>query len=283
MLVKRKPPIDLDPYVHALWTTSETEARTDPTARERVLPDGGMHLVFVLSGEPLAIYRDANDAIGRGVGPAVIGGARSTAYVRNARGRASTVGVQFRPGAAARILGIDVDELGEAHTSLHEVWGRAATELQERLAESRSPEARLAEIEAALRRRIELARTPRPWLADALNRLARGERVGDVAREAGCSHRHFVDSFRRSVGVTPKVHARVKRLERALDFAQARRVRSWSQIAFAAGYSDQSHLNREFRQISGMTPSEYGALVPLGSRHVPLASVSVSRSDSSKT
>ena len=31
----------------------------------------------------------------------------------------------------------------------------------------------------------------------------------------------------------------------------------WAEIAFAAGYADQPHLNREFRELAGTTPSEF--------------------------
>jgi AraC family transcriptional regulator len=37
------------------------------------------------------------------------------------------------------------------------------------------------------------------------------------------------------------------------------------EIAYAAGYCDQSHLNREFRALAGTTPSDFIArLTPAG-------------------
>ena len=49
------------------------------------------------------------------------------------------------------------------------------------------------------------------------------------------------------------LHCRVKRAKELLADAKM----SQSQIAFAAGFSDQSHYTRWFRQICGLTPGGY--------------------------
>jgi len=39
----------------------------------------------------------------------------------------------------------------------------------------------------------------------------------------------------------------------------------WGEVAHAAGYADQSHLNREFRALAGTTPSDFvRRLIPEG-------------------
>ena len=44
----------------------------------------------------------------------------------------------------------------------------------------------------------------------------------------------------------------------------------WSEIAYRHGYADQSHFNREFREFSGLTPSQYLARPGQGAKHAEL-------------
>jgi transcriptional regulator of acetoin/glycerol metabolism/AraC-like DNA-binding protein len=77
-----------------------------------------------------------------------------------------------------------------------------------------------------------------------------------LAGIAGVSIHHFARGFKRSVGVTPHHYLMQKRVERAQDLL-ARTDLSMSEIAYAGGFSDQSHLARHFRQMLGVTPGQF--------------------------
>jgi transcriptional regulator of acetoin/glycerol metabolism/AraC-like DNA-binding protein len=76
-----------------------------------------------------------------------------------------------------------------------------------------------------------------------------------LAGIAGLSVFHFAREFKRTAGVTPHYYLLKKRVERAKTLL-SRSDLSLSEIAFASGFSDQSHLTRRFRQILGATPGE---------------------------
>jgi len=78
----------------------------------------------------------------------------------------------------------------------------------------------------------------------------------ELAAAAGVSVSHFAREFKHSVGVTPHYYIVQRRVERAQAML-ARTDLSVAEIALAAGYSDQSHLTRQFRQILGMTPRSF--------------------------
>jgi AraC-like DNA-binding protein len=85
-----------------------------------------------------------------------------------------------------------------------------------------------------------------------------GERMqlAELAAVAGLSVHHFAREFKHSTGATPHSYLTRRRVERAREML-ARTSSSLSEIALAAGFSDQSHLARHFRQFFGTTPGEF--------------------------
>jgi AraC-like DNA-binding protein len=80
--------------------------------------------------------------------------------------------------------------------------------------------------------------------------------LAELAGIAGLSVFHFARQFKQSAGVTPHHYLVQRRVERAQDML-SRTDLSLSEIALAAGFSDQSHLARHFRQMLGTTPGEF--------------------------
>jgi AraC-like DNA-binding protein len=73
---------------------------------------------------------------------------------------------------------------------------------------------------------------------------------------AGLSVFHFARQFKQSVGVSPHHYLVGKRIERAKELLAGTNL-SLSEIAFATGFSDQSHLTRHFRQMIGLAPGQF--------------------------
>ncbi|HVJ92703.1 MAG TPA: AraC family transcriptional regulator, partial [Labilithrix sp.] len=278
MLLTRAPTAKLRPFVQSLWAIDTRKDSLSPRARsiklERVLPTGAMHLVVRLSPAPLVLFDDASGARSHAVAHSVIGGARSTFYVRSISEPVHSVGVQLRPGAAAPLLGVPANELAETHTPLDDVWGQRAALTRERLATARSLAAQLDILEDLLVSQLTQG-TKRdtaeihPAVAEALVLFEAGAPVAEAVRRSGYSHRTFLTLFQRSVGLSPKVFARIRRFQRALDRLTRERPRLVD-LAADAGYADQAHLTREFTELAGMTPAEHRALDLVASNHVPI-------------
>jgi AraC family transcriptional regulator len=104
-----------------------------------------------------------------------------------------------------------------------------------------------------------------PWLRSARELLH--ERVPDVpgsltelAAEVGVHPAHLARCFRREYGQTVGEYARALRLEWAAE-QLALDDASLAEIALRAGFADQSHFTRSFRQHAGVTPGRYRELV----------------------
>ncbi|QJB58292.1 AraC family transcriptional regulator [Pseudodesulfovibrio sp. zrk46] len=76
-----------------------------------------------------------------------------------------------------------------------------------------------------------------------------------LAEVCGCSTCHLIRLFRREVGMTPHAYLMERRLAHTRDLLLGKD--SLSAIALAAGFADQSHMTRRFRQRFGLTPGYY--------------------------
>jgi AraC-like DNA-binding protein len=267
----RPPRPTLRPFIQSVWAIDEAGViRPDRPVREHVVPTGAMHLVFRLSNDALRLYDNDEDGEGRVVSTAVVGGARARFYIRDISTPLCSVGAQLRPGAARLLFGAHAGELAGRHTALEDLWGGRVASMRDRLGEAASLEARLDALEQLLAERLPAVHGLHPAVARALEQLVTATNVHDVVRSSGYSHRRFIELFVHAVGLTPKVYSRVHRFQRALHRARVPGSDSWASVAAAAGYSDQSHFNREFRDCVGITPTDYRDLAPQFVHHVPV-------------
>jgi AraC-like DNA-binding protein len=86
-------------------------------------------------------------------------------------------------------------------------------------------------------------------------------RVENLANLANLSVCYFVRAFKQSVGVTPHDYLIRRRVERTMELL-SRTDMPLSEIALAAGFADQSHCARRFRQHVGMSPRDYRWAMP---------------------
>jgi AraC-like DNA-binding protein len=275
-VVRRAPAPPLRPFVSLLWAMDDAgpgfAPAPEPGARlERVLPTGAMHLVFRLAA-PLRVFASVDGSSPSDLGYAVVGGARTSFYVRDVSGPSRSVGAMLRPGAAALLFGGSAAELAGTHTALGALWGSDAARALERLQEARTPEQRLEILEAILAARLPRVRGLHPAVAMALERVAEMPRVAELVRASGYSHRRFVELFEDAVGLTPKRYARVLRLQRVLRRLASAPAVPLAELALGGGYGDQSHLSREVLEMTGLSPARYRALGPVEPNHVPVPS-----------
>ena len=171
-------------------------------------------------------------------------------------GRQTGVQLALTPSGSRALLGVPAAELAGRLVDLREV-DPALRHLPEQLAGS-PPERRSAVVVAslleALRRHDHTA--PRPEVGRSLALLTRGAGVQQVADDVGYSRRHLRDLVVSESGVSPQQLRRLARFERSHRLARDS-SRSLATVAAAAGYSDQAHLTREWRDLAGVTPGEW--------------------------
>nr|WP_238341951.1 helix-turn-helix domain-containing protein [Actinopolymorpha rutila] len=161
-------------------------------------------------------------------------------------------GLRFRIGRAARVLGVSAEDLRDQRVDLADLWGAAGARATRRLVE------RPDHLAALVTGRLDRTRTRE---ADReVDRVVRvlaagGGRVREALTEVPLGERQFRRRFSAAVGYGPATFARIARLVRVRDLARGHPRATLADLAAAAGYTDQAHLARDCRDLTGATPS----------------------------
>jgi AraC-like DNA-binding protein len=151
-------------------------------------------------------------------------------------------------------------ELCDRPVTIEQVWGRPAiAELQDRLATADGPHQMLTLLEEELMRRLrdtaglELVRHTSSVIAATSGAVA----IDELSVAAGVSSTHLAKRFKELIGVTPKRLARNYRFATTVFAINPAEPIDWADLASSAGYFDQAHFGHEFREFTGLTPTQY--------------------------
>lgn len=249
--VTRRPHPALRDGVRSI--TGYSEHATNPLSRREVAQD--VVTVILNLGQPLLVGGRNEAMQPRDSFVAAMNGHYGlTEFTGDSRG----VQIDLTPTCAHRLLGVPMEELSAVVVPFEEVVGRWGESLVEQLGNTRGWDARFNLLELELRRRLERSAPASPDVVRAWDLLQRSGgtiRVASLTRDLLCSGRHLSNRFREQIGLGPKASARVIRFGRAVELLAADDGSRYAEIAAGCGYSDQPHMNREFRTLAGCSPA----------------------------
>ncbi|MER9867106.1 helix-turn-helix domain-containing protein [Mesorhizobium sp. M0136] len=169
------------------------------------------------------------------------------------------IGLRFHPAAAAAWLGVPQIELVGKRLSLDDLWGARARRLASRVRASDSLEDLACSLQQVVAEEVHAPATDVPMQA-AYRLIERGPPpdaplVPWLMRALEMSERTLRRRFDTSFGYGPKTLDRILRYQRFLRLS-SRSSSSTAMLAAEAGYSDQAHLVRESRRLTGSTPRQ---------------------------
>jgi AraC-like DNA-binding protein len=256
---ERDPAPALRAYVSA-YTGYRQEAAA-PSTHQGV---ASAHLTFLLCLDGrVELIANADRSKPPGAFVAMVGGLHNRP-AEIAQGDPQT-GVQLRltwRGARA-LLGLPAGELAGDTVDLAALLGRRTGTLLDRLACASGWPERFALLDdelmrlAAAGRGVRGVRPEVGYAWDRLEETGGNVRIEVLAGEVGWSRRHLAEVFRTETGLAPKAAARVIRFERARDRLLGPGRPALAAVAADAGYVDQAHLSRDFRDLAGLTATAW--------------------------
>lgn len=259
---RRIPAPPLDRYVAWIWHYDDFFPDHD---REHVLPDGSFELIINLQEVPRKLFDRSDSRRFETFRRGFVSGAHEDYLVIDALQDSTMMGVHFKPGGVAPVLGLPASEVAGQVVELDAIWGSDAWLWRERLIECAGPAQKCALMEQWLARK--LARNARSKNSQSRNGLDWAVRrfmaephikgIGSIAAELGMSHKHFIQRFRDEVGLTPKLFCRIQRFQEVLGQIQKSARIEWADLAYSCGYYDQAHFVNDFIAFSGVNPTTY--------------------------
>lgn len=241
-------------YVRAFQSFSATQSPGVP-----VLDFGGGDVSVPLCfGDPVLV----EDWGGAEVPSAAVVGPRRHAVWLRFRGALDQVNISFFPGAAGAFAGLPMPELVDRMAAPDDVWPHDFRQAVADL-EPLSSGQRISRLTDLLLGRLEASREPSLRVQAAV-RLIRARRgcvtVRWLAEQVNLSVSQLERGFTRHVGIGPKLLARQTRVSALAAETMRQASPAWALLAAKYGFSDQAHLVREFRELTGLTPSMFARI-----------------------
>jgi AraC-like DNA-binding protein len=173
------------------------------------------------------------------------------------RERLKAVRVDFYPGGLYRLLGIPMTHLFDGGFNALEVFGNEMNVIHQQLLDSPDNETRKNIVEEFLLEKRNHLKTTLPF-DFAMRELMRNDgniSIEKIASFACLSLRQFERKCSERIGMPPKSFARIIRFSKAYRLREAHPHLTWTAIAHEAGYFDQMHFIRDFKEFAGVTPS----------------------------
>ncbi|MBM7776462.1 AraC-like DNA-binding protein [Actinokineospora baliensis] len=171
-------------------------------------------------------------------------------------GESRGIGVTLTPPGAYALFGLPLRELTNLTVPLADLL--RIDLLREQLAEAATWPDRFRLLDAYLLARLQHGPALTRPVEGAWRRMMSAPvSVGALAEASGWTRQHFHARFREQIGLAPRTVARIARLNRAALMLARPEPPPLAEVAHACGYVDQPHLNRDFRTLTGCTPTDY--------------------------
>lgn len=231
----------LDSLVSCYWSLHVSESAG--LGNHRVLPDGCVDLIL----------DNFSDSAG------VIVGSMTKAVLISLHPGARFLGVRFRPGGAYPFVKFPLREIADTQMNLNDVCRDTDSALSS-VMRNGEVKHQIGIIERVLERQLHSAALPNPKVQAAVALLTAHKgncSIEAISRTLQVSRQHLSRLFTEAVGLNPKMFARIVRLRAALkDAGRQPRVNDWAALALKSGYYDQAHLIADFKDLTGLTPTE---------------------------
>lgn len=241
----------LSPYVKHYWTL---EIRGIQPILERIIPTGCINLVF---HQGTGLFSVSDNKMQP---DSFVCGHNASYTDLSSPGKLNMIVVVFHPYGAYPFFKNPMSEFLNESVSITDLSDKSYNELQNNVLNVPDNTSAIRLIEQFLIKRLSNAENNYNYkrmtaVIKAINNKTYS--INSLAETACLSYKQFNRLFTQYIGTNPKEYTRIIRFQRALNILETKKISNLTQLSYESGFSDQSHLIREFKTFSGYTPKEF--------------------------
>lgn len=253
MLFNRfNPDPDLERIVECYWAVEDP----NPVPRRvKIIPDGFTEII-VHFAHP---YRIGVEGTWQLQSKNLLAGQISRHFFLENTGPSDIIGIKLKPTALTRLFNLSMIDFTDKVVDANSALGDDFREMDAQLRAIPHREGRIILLNAYFRKalgRNEAEESPADRAVKQLMDHHGMIPLAEVKNTAGVGERQLENLFRKHVGLSPKLFARILRFSYIFQRVEED-DRRWTALAYETSFYDQSHFIRNFRNFTGESPGKY--------------------------
>lgn len=251
-----KPSALLSPYVKQYWGL-ENCLKPGEEHVQRIVPNGLMDLTFYLGERPVLLNHQQES-----MESTVLAGHCNSSYDLCVTGNMRLFSVSLRPLGASMFFNLPMSELYGCIVPLRFLIKNRVEQLEGQLFEANDFQEQIWIVECFLtellaKKNDDFGQQRLKESIGLINRNRGLVEVEKLAASACWSRKQFERNFQELVGTSPKQFMRIVRFQHTIHYKANHPDTKLTDLAYACGFFDQSHMISEFRDFSGITPRQF--------------------------
>jgi AraC-like DNA-binding protein len=248
--LKTNPSPKLTPFIKKYWEIGSIDKLEH---LERVIPNGLASLSFYLSDLPEILSNKRTK-----FSHSNVSGLQSDFFDIKINGKILLFTVSLTPLGLFFLLKFNTQLLTNNLIPL-KYFCKDYSEIENKLFEANSFIERVKYIESYFEKRIlsNFSEYDLLKMNQTITLFNYQTNIEKIAEEVFISERQFNRKFTKQIGISPKKFQSIVRFQNCILSKQNNKQQSMTELAHESCYYDQSHMNKEFKKFSGLTPKEF--------------------------
>jgi AraC-like DNA-binding protein len=193
-----------------------------------------------------------------------ISGIQTAPTIVESKGKHKMMGVLFKPNGLKRFTKYHSKEFENSHVEAELIFGNPLNSLIDQLHAKREVKDKFNIIQNFLTAHLMNDTVPH-YLNESLKHFSAQTQsrisIKTTSSKVLTTNKSLINSFQKHIGVTPIKYLRLQSINAAIKLLTKDPLQSYTNLANELNFYDQAHFINAFKQVTGLTPTQYSRYV----------------------